>query len=110
MYKNYIQRIVAVILLGVFTLNTVPREFIHLFAGHEDTQDQHWTHPGATVSGEHRHCDFLQIANAPYEQQTNTYFSPVRKLIWIFNPLELPETTHSPYCDLSPRAPPAFLS
>ncbi|MBC9930884.1 hypothetical protein [Chitinophaga qingshengii] len=109
MYKR-LQKILAVILLGVFTLNTVPREFIHLFAGHHDTQDLHAPVGGVTVSEEHRHCDFLQIGVEPFEQYTTTFISPVRPLIWVFQLLDLPETSYVPYRDLSPRAPPSALA
>ncbi|WP_349316391.1 hypothetical protein [Chitinophaga sp. MM2321] len=110
MYKNYIQKILAVILLGVFTLNTVPREFIHEFVGHHDTQDQHSPIGGTTISDHHRHCDFLQITIEPYDQYTTYYIAPVQQVIWVFSPRPLPEITHTFHRDLSPRAPPAMLS
>lgn len=109
-YKNYIQKVLAVILLGVFTINTIPREFIHVFAGHHDTEDQPCAAGDLTISEHHRHCDFLQLGVEPYEQYITDYVSPVRRVIWVFNPLELPETTYTPYRDLSPRAPPAMIA
>lgn len=109
-YKRYLHKILAIILLGVFSINTIPREFIHEFAGHHDTADPLHHHDGLTISGQHRHCDFLQIGVEPYELFVTLYIPPVQKVIWVFSPLTLPETTHVPYYNLTPRAPPARLA
>ncbi|MGN7820173.1 hypothetical protein ACTJJB_08580 [Chitinophaga sp. 22536] len=108
-YKHF-QKILAVILLGVFTLNTVPREFIHLFAGHHDTQDVHTPVGGTVFSEQHRHCDFLQIGVEPFDQYTTDFISPVRPVIWVFQPRPLPETSYVTYRHLSPRAPPSEVA
>ncbi|QJB35195.1 hypothetical protein HF324_29360 [Chitinophaga oryzae] len=109
MYKHF-QKILALILLGVFTLNTVPREFIHIFTNHHDTQDTHASAGDAMFSGEHRHCDFLQIGVEPFDQYTTTFIAPVRPVIWVFQPRQLPETSYVTHRDLSPRAPPVEVA
>ncbi|NLR56550.1 hypothetical protein HGH93_00460 [Chitinophaga polysaccharea] len=106
-YKRYLHKILAILLLGVFTLNTIPREFIHEFAGHHDTVDAVHQHDGLTISEQHRHCDFLQIGVEPYEPFVTYYIAPVWQVNWIFFPLPIPETTHATYYNLTPRAPPA---
>ncbi|RBL92754.1 hypothetical protein [Chitinophaga flava] len=110
MYKNYIQRVLAIILLGVFTFNTLPREFIHAFAGHHDTKDERCPAGGITISEHHRHCEFLQIGVEPYEQYTTTFIAPVWLVIWVFHPQDLPETSYDTHRDLSPRAPPSGIA
>ncbi|MBO9730378.1 MAG: hypothetical protein J7623_17190 [Chitinophaga sp.] len=107
MYKSYLHKIIAIILLGVFTINTLPREFIHEFSGHHDTTDVIHHHDGVTISEEHRHCDFLQIGIEPYEPFATVYIAPAQKVTWVFYPLSIPETTYATYYNLTPRAPPA---
>ncbi|WP_143059105.1 hypothetical protein [Chitinophaga arvensicola] len=110
MYKRYLHKILAIILLGVFAINTIPREFIHEFAGHHDTDDVIHHHDGLTFSEHHQHCDFLQIGIEPYDLVVTTYIAPVQPVIWVFLPLTLPETSHVAYFNLTPRAPPAILA
>ncbi|HEY9258620.1 hypothetical protein [Chitinophaga sp.] len=109
-YKSYLHKILAIILLGVFAINTIPREFIHEFSGHHDTVDAVHQHDGVTISEHHRHCDFLQIGVEPYEPFVTLYIAPVQKVIWVFYPLSIPETTHTTYYNLTPRAPPAAIA
>lgn len=58
-------------MLGVFSLYITPRDFLHHFAGHEDTFDEA---PAArdgklSVSEKHRHCEWLQW-------EVDTYLPP----------------------------------
>jgi hypothetical protein len=96
-------------LLGVFTINTIPREFIHTFAGHHDTEDAIHYHDGLTISTEHRHCDFLQIGVEPYEVFVTSYIAPALKVSWVFYPLPLTALAGATYYNLSPRAPPHVI-
>jgi hypothetical protein len=107
-YKSCLHKILAVILLGVFTLNTIPREFIHEFTGHHDTVDVFHLHDGPAVSDHHRHCDFLLIATEPYEQFVTYYIAPVQKVIRVILSPQIPATAHVVYYNLTPRAPPAI--
>ncbi len=107
MYRKYLHKILAVILLGVFAINTAPREFIHEFAGHHDTDDAVYYHDGPIVSTQHRHCDFLQIAIEPYDIFVTAYIAPVQQLSWVFYPLPLTVLATAACYNLTPRAPPA---
>ncbi|WP_143304806.1 hypothetical protein [Chitinophaga vietnamensis] len=108
-YKKWLHKIFAVILLGVFSFNTVPREFIHSFAGHHDTEDDWQQVDGTAISGHHRHCDFLQIGVEPYEPIATEYIVPVQKVVWVFMTPPIQATAHVLHRDLSPRAPPALF-
>ncbi|MCW3463178.1 hypothetical protein [Chitinophaga nivalis] len=110
MYSKFLHKVVAIILLGVFSINTIPREFIHHFAGHSDTEDERVITHGITISEQHRHCDFLQIGVEPYTQFSADYFAPVRKISWIFYPPAILAATLAVYHDLSPRAPPVVYA
>lgn len=62
MVKKLVQQIAAVLLLGVFCLYITPRDYLHHFTGHEDTQDETcMTTPlsGPVFSTQHQHCDWL---------------------------------------------------
>jgi hypothetical protein len=106
-YKRW-QKILALILLGVFTLNTLPREFIHEFAGHHDTVDAWHHHEGASVSEKHRHCDFLQIAIEPYEPIVVFYFVSPQPIEWAYPVLKVASAGTTVDNPSSPRAPPAL--
>ncbi|MFY0252454.1 hypothetical protein ACDQ55_00720 [Chitinophaga sp. 30R24] len=110
MYKRYLHKILAIILLGVFMMDTFPREFIHDFAGHHDTVDTPHHQDGPAFSVHHRHCGFLQIGIEPYEPFVTYYIAPVQQVIWIFSPLPIPETPHTDYYNLTPRAPPYIIT
>ncbi|MBV8255848.1 MAG: hypothetical protein JO154_24850 [Chitinophaga sp.] len=106
MHKRFWHKILAILLLGVFSFNTLPREFIHEFANHHDTHDI--VHPvgKTTISSLHKHCDFLQIGIEPYEPFAVSYLTPVIKLTWIFQSPMFSSPRYQVHRDLSPRAPP----
>ncbi|NIG53104.1 hypothetical protein [Chitinophaga sp. Cy-1792] len=106
MYKKYWHRLLAILLLGVFTLNTLPREFIHEFANHHDTHDVIHPKGESSVSTAHRHCEFLQIGVEPYDEIVSHYIVPVQKLVWVFLSPTVAAISHQTFRDLAPRAPP----
>lgn len=60
--KKRMQKIGAIILLGVFCIYITPRDYLHHFAGHHDTQDEdHRTIPTGdlSLSTVHKHCEWL---------------------------------------------------
>lgn len=107
MKRHWIHKVLAIILLGVFALNTTPREFLHQFAPHEDTQDQHH-HDGLVFSVKHKHCEFLQIGVEPYEQITSHYYAAVQSVEWVYALPYIPAVEKPRYTHASLRAPPAF--
>jgi hypothetical protein len=107
-YRQKWYKILSIILLGVFTLNTFPREFIHEFAGHHDTVDSLQHHHGAVLSVQHQHCDFLQIAIEPYEPISVFYFVLAEPIEWIYPVLKVSGSRTISVDHSSPRAPPAF--
>ncbi|WP_298731739.1 hypothetical protein [uncultured Chitinophaga sp.] len=111
MKKHWIHKVLAIILLGVFALHTTPREFLHLFAPHQDTVDPHscTSSDGLAFSVKHQHCEFLQIAIEPYEQ-ANVYHAPVaRSVRWIYAQPYIPEVVKISHADASLRAPPSLF-
>ncbi|WP_147323457.1 hypothetical protein [Chitinophaga silvatica] len=108
MNKRRWHKILSIILLGVFTLNTLPREFIHEFAGHHDTVDA-WHHEGAALSELHQHCDFLQIAIEPYEPIAAFYFVLAQPIKWEYPVLKVVNANKPFQRFSSPRAPPAII-
>ncbi|MGX5820795.1 hypothetical protein ACWKWU_21545 [Chitinophaga lutea] len=70
--KRLLQQIGAIILLGVFCLYITPRDYVHHFTGHEDTEDvsplaghDHHDH-GPSWSDQHRHCEWLHWEMAAF--------------------------------------------
>ncbi len=70
----------AIWLLGVFMINITPREFVHLFADHEDTHDT--VVKGLAFSAEHKHCSFLNIGVPPYEIVGFSYCPVIVSVAW----------------------------
>lgn len=67
--KKLVQKLGAVILLGVFCIYITPRDYLHHFASHEDTQDEVCkTVPGdgPSLSTQHQHCEWLHWAVEAY--------------------------------------------
>ncbi|UCJ07502.1 hypothetical protein KTO58_28235 [Chitinophaga pendula] len=109
MAKRELHKILAIILLGVFMLHTTPREFLHLFAGHQDTIDQidaSHAPDGLTISTAHQHCGFLQIGIEPYEHIRSVYTSPVQQIVWTYLQPFIPVCTITPHHAAGLRAPP----
>lgn len=61
MFQN-IRKYIAVLFLLLISLFIVPKEFIHSFAGHEDTIC--FSHSGKAFEKQHHHCAILNF-NAP---------------------------------------------
>lgn len=61
-----IQKAAHIIISGCLSLlllfGGTAKEFIHLFAGHEDTTHCSDNHEGLSFENEHHHCDFLSFA------------------------------------------------
>ncbi|WPQ63066.1 hypothetical protein SIO70_32380 [Chitinophaga sancti] len=108
MKNRFLHKILAILLLGVFTFNTTPREFIHqVFMDHHDTRDTPIPHDGLAFSIKHQHCKFLQIEPEPY-QHTSTFFAVLaQSVLWNYANPVIPAITQEDYRMLSPRAPPA---
>jgi hypothetical protein len=105
--NRFLHKILAILLLGVFTFNTTPREFIHQFLNHHDTTDTPIPHDGLTFSEKHQHCGFLQIEPEPY-QHTTLFFAVLSTAVaWHYAIPVIPAVQRSDYRLLSPRAPPA---
>jgi len=69
MVKKLAYQIGAIFLLGVFCLYTTPRDFVHQFAGHEDTIDEQCSPlqtDGLMLSVQHQHCEWLHWAVEAY--------------------------------------------
>jgi hypothetical protein len=108
--KHWIHKVLAIILLGVFALHTTPREFLHQWTSHQDTQDQHGCadFDGLAFSVKHKHCEFLQIGIEPYVQ-VNAYHPPAAQPVqWIYAMPYIPAVAKISHADASLRAPPAY--
>lgn len=78
------KKVIAYFLLLVISLVVVPKELIHSFTEHNDTEDRlHFPDAPISIDVEHTHCDFLKI-NVPLycfefdftqEILPNSYFS-----------------------------------
>ncbi|MVT11879.1 hypothetical protein [Chitinophaga tropicalis] len=103
-------KVLAVILLTVFTINITPRAFIHQFFPHEDTEDVPVHHTDPAFSVKHLHCGFLQqVDPEPYEHTGVFFYSAlVQHIIWRFPTPVIPVLSYVPHRMLSPRAPPVI--
>jgi hypothetical protein len=76
MLKRIVNILIAASLAFLLMLNGVAHEFVHSFAGHEDTVDQivHYEHKGlhASFEKQHHHCDFLNLPTPVF--LTSSYY------------------------------------
>lgn len=62
-----ITHIVLSVLLGVLLVfSTTPKEYIHLFAGHQDTVHHEHDDDVTHFDPEHHHCQFLELSLPPF--------------------------------------------
>jgi hypothetical protein len=108
--KNFLYKILAITLLGVFTFNTIPREFIHQFLDHHDTKDTPVSHDITAFSVKHQHCAFLNIEPEPYDNVTTFYQVLVQEIIWNYASPYMPVIRYVPFTALSLRAPPVVYN
>lgn len=107
--KKLFQKIGAVILLGVFCIYITPRDCLHHFVGHEDTQDETCrtaATSGLALSTQHQHCEWLHWAVEAYVDAPATGL-PSAPYVYETLMQELPAHTYQypPYY-FSLRAPP----
>lgn len=57
--KIKLARVIAMLVLAVFTAYLIPHEFVHVFYSHEDTEHTELHGSGTSFSEMHIHCDFL---------------------------------------------------
>lgn len=79
-----------VVLATLLLLNSTPREFIHSFAGHQDTVDhlhpQDATDHHADFETQHHHCAFLQLIIPVYnstEENFQLLFLPEKRVFFL---------------------------
>ncbi len=68
MFKRILHSGIAIALSLVLFLGTTPKEYIHLFADHVDTEHHHCDHEGPAYETEHHHCSFLSFTLSPFER------------------------------------------
>ncbi|UYQ92047.1 hypothetical protein MKQ68_18330 [Chitinophaga horti] len=107
-----LQKIGVLVLLGVFSFYITPRDYLHHFAGHADTQDEApAAHvDGLTISEHHTHCDWLQWEVDTYLPSHQTYLAGADVLFGVFMPaLPIAVTTVDSYF-FALRGPPAAIA
>lgn len=63
----------------------VSKEYLHLFADHEDTVDCNHDREGLHFENEHHHCDFLSFTLPPYVHDAAVYVLPQPKEDFLLN-------------------------
>jgi hypothetical protein len=110
--KKYlsIRRSVALIMLAVFTLSTLPTRFLHqIFANHTDyvAQTTISDTPQLHVSGLDCHCN-SQVVVVPYLISQPDIIVKKENCVSHFLPSKAPEISYSVPENLSLRGPPAI--
>ncbi|MEZ5015883.1 MAG: hypothetical protein R2800_02450 [Flavipsychrobacter sp.] len=62
---------IAVLLSIVLLFGTTPKEYIHLFADHVDTEHRHHEGHYPVFETEHHHCSFLSFTLSPFQHANN---------------------------------------
>lgn len=58
--KHQVRSIVSLLLLLVFSGYITPKEVMHMFSHHEDTEHCHSLDHDLQISAEHHHCELLK--------------------------------------------------
>jgi len=70
-----VRKYIAILLLLTISLFIVPKEYIHDFYGHNDTQDI--SGKDITLNNSHHHCQILNYNTPNYIFQQKTFLLPV---------------------------------
>jgi hypothetical protein len=71
--KNF-RRHISLILLAAFSLFLAPKELLHEFANHHDTEDKVCTDACTHhLSKPHQHCEILQLVTPPFHQALSNF-------------------------------------
>lgn len=100
MVKKVLHSVLSVFLGLLLVFGSTSKEYIHLFADHEDTVHCHQHYDGLTIEQEHHHCTFLSFTLTSFINDAGQYhieFRPHHDLI-----LQKAQVDH-----LIPRAVPA---
>jgi hypothetical protein len=75
---------ISVVLLVCFLPVITPKEFIHAFMGHEDSECN--GHSALTIDKVHQHCKILQITASSFVAEFRNFLFPghFQKEIWSF--------------------------
>lgn len=64
--KRIVHSILSIWLALLLLFGGTAKEFVHLFAGHEDTVHHYHEHGGLVWENEHHHCTFLSFSLASF--------------------------------------------
>ena len=90
---------------------STPKEYIHLFTGHEDTVHSHFEKDGLVIEPEHHHCSFLSYS-LPFfvnDAQVIKLYKP-SSVYFVYNSFIAVAYTQNSSLTTYLRGPPAFLS
>ena len=80
MIKRVIQIGLSVFMAFILLLGGTAKEYIHLFADHEDTIHIHEDgYDGTSFDNEHHHCDFLSFTLPPFLNNASSFDLPAVK-------------------------------
>lgn len=72
MLKRILNSSIASLLSIVLLFGTTPKEYIHLFADHVDTEHcEHKEGDYPVFESEHHHCSFLSFTLSPFQHTSN---------------------------------------
>ncbi len=101
---------ISVILLASLSLFLAPKELLHEFLNHHDTEDKVCTDACAQhFSKPHQHCEVLQLVTPPFHQAVNNFSFASSELFCVIS-VESKSSYHfssSPF--LFFRGPPALF-
>jgi|ERR1041385_2330700 hypothetical protein len=105
-----LRRFFSIFLLAIISFYSVPKELLHAFSSHHDTEDVICTDYCAHhFTNEHKHCEMLQLSVPPLHYSLQNFSFVLSGLLMIAPA----EKTHEYHFSLSPflffRGPPALV-
>ncbi|HEV7231145.1 MAG TPA: hypothetical protein VGO45_07450 [Bacteroidia bacterium] len=104
-----LNKYIACFLICVFSFAIVPKEFIHVLYGHEDTTD-HNVPPSAktplVVSSQHIHCELLNFETDVFYLDAAPAFSSPQSILYTYATLPLRDAGSGSPVYISLRGPP----
>lgn len=82
MIKRIVHIIFSVAMSLLLMFGGVSKEYLHLYADHEDTVHVHNCADGLVFESEHHHCDFLAFTLMPFVHDAQS-FQPTERVFYL---------------------------
>jgi hypothetical protein len=102
-------KLIASVLLGIFSVFLIPKEFVHALYGHTDTHEIVSVGSDKTIGAHHIHCGFLTYEASLFTIASSTHCPDVSDFSFSFTAIPSEQAGVTFACHPSLRGPPALV-